>query len=520
MARTRQPRRAILNAQETQKQSTNQISAIVQQLRLKSDWVTKIADPEIRAKYCTEAVDQGLPLEAVEKALSILDTMAQCQLPVADNLQKNVSEGEESIEVVVVVGGTEFTTSIKILTADPDSMLNRMFRPPWLKPPTGEAIPLETVSNSPTVFAIILTYLEALANYQTNLCPNLHTLSSEDLALLRNDCDYLGLNRLTIALVIASADREKEIADEQEKAAADLSRIVNQVRELTEEKRRIEKRLAQLPDLIAQREAEAEKVKEARLVPETSWSGQAGEDLMINTSGQSWGRYTLVEVEGVLMAKPSTKTKRKLWPVGTDLIPLPEPAFYHPVSCEWQYPCEDTVSCQNLIPNSLAQSLERNLDTLLHQKALDLHPGSDGQVVDLIHPSLYPYINGVTVVTDEEELNSRCQEIEGDYCWLPSEFDVDSHGNVTIESYINNLDRNQYPSLYLDIAQTFQTMLPLFEKITSEPLRENKLQVIVKAAYYFIPPGETYFGESFSVCLSLSRSHLRSRIMACGRYAP
>jgi hypothetical protein len=547
MARTSQPKRSILKAQETQRQSTNQISAMVQQLRLKPDWVTKIADPTIRAKYCAEAVDQGLPLESVQKALSILDTMAQCQLPVVDPLKKNVSEGEEEVLVSVVVGGTEFPTSISILTADPDSMLTRMFRPPWLKPPTGEAIPLETASNSPHVFALILTYLQALANHQTNLCPNLNTLSSDDLASLCNDCDYLGLDRLSTAIAIANAEREKEIALQQEKAAKDLAASVSLLQSLIAEKARIEKRLTELPGLIARQEAETEKAKEARLIPASHWSGQPGEEVMINTSGTSWEQYTLVDVEGQLMAQPSNKCKKTYWPASRQKkgpIPLPGPAFYHSVSSKWDYPCDEgTVSCLNLIPHHLTQSLEKNLDSLLHQKALDLHPGSDGQVVDLIHPSLYPYINGVTTVTDEEEFN-RCEEIDGDYCWLPSEFDVDASGGVTIESYINNLDRSQHPSLYLDIAQVFQTMLPLFEDITGLSLTSKKLQVIVKAAYYFIPPGETYLGVcsslclqfsslislclslslslSVSLCLSLSLSVFvsLSRIVACGRHAP
>jgi hypothetical protein len=212
-------------------------------------------------------------------------------------------------------------------------------------------------------------------------------------------------------------------------------------------------------------------------------------------------------VEGQLMAQPSNKCKKTYWPASRQKkgpIPLPGPAFYHSVSSKWDYPCDEgTVSCLNLIPHHLTQSLEKNLDSLLHQKALDLHPGSDGQVVDLIHPSLYPYINGVTTVTDEEEFK-LCEEIDGDYCWLPSEFDVDASGCVTIESYINNLDRSQHPSLYLDIAQVFQTMLPLFEDITGLSLTSKKLQVIVKAAYYFIPPGETYLGVCSSLCLQFS----------------
>jgi hypothetical protein len=347
-----------------------------------------------------------------------------------------------------------------------------------------------------------------MANHQTNLCPDLYTLEADDLASLCNDCDYLGLDRLSTTIAIADAEREKEIAYQQEKAAEDLSACTSVLQSLIEEKARLEKRLTELPDLIAHQEAETEKAKEARLIPATHWSGRPGEDVRINTSGTRWEQYTLVDVEGQLMAQPSGECRRTYRFANRQPkapIPLPGPAFYHPVSSKWNYPCNEcTVSCLNLIPRSLTQSLERNLDSLLHQKALDLHPGSDGQVVDLIQPSLYPYIKGVTTVTDEEELK-RCEEIKGDYCWLPSEFDVDASGGVTIESYINNLDRSQHPTLYLDIAQVFQTMVPLFEDVTGFSLTSRKLQVIVKAAYYFIPPGETYQGTVlYILCLLLS----------------
>ena len=55
-----------------------------------------------------------------------------------------------------------------------------------------------------------------------------------------------------------------------------------------------------------------------------------------------------------------------------------------------------------VIPEELRLSLEKNLDALANKPNPDFHPGSDGQVQDLIHPSLFPYIKGVSSYRDSE----------------------------------------------------------------------------------------------------------------------
>lgn len=509
----RYSKKAILQEQQEKKQSINEIAGIVEQLRMKSDWMIKILNPELREKYCKEAVDQGISPESFEKALSILDAMAKCPPP-NGTIANAVVPDDENSDVTVVVGGTEFSTSIKVLTADSESMLHRMFRPPWLKPQNGEPIKIETISNSPVVFSHILTYLEALNANRTNLTSNISSLSPEDISFLQADCDYLGLKRLMISLMILNIDQEKEIQQAQEKAASDLYQVESQLKALIEEKKRIEKRLTELPDLISKCETSLEESQKKRLLPVTHWSPGPGDEVMINVSGKNWQKYKIVEEDGTFVAAMVDDNKRR-YSSGPKKMPLPEPAFYHPIFTERHHPCDGAVYCDRLFPQPLSRSLETHLDALLHEMPLDLHPGSEGQVVDLIHPSLFPYISGLTQVSDEEAF-SECESIEGDYCWLPSEFDVDESGNVTIESYINNLDRMKYSELYLDIAQVFQAMLPLYEEIMGTSLKSKKLQVIVKAAYYFIPPGEEY--EGFVFLLSFVADFC-CRFVACGGHA-
>eukprot|EP01102_Stenamoeba_stenopodia_P010701 TRINITY_DN3252_c0_g1_i6.p1 TRINITY_DN3252_c0_g1~~TRINITY_DN3252_c0_g1_i6.p1 ORF type:complete len:522 (-),score=151.80 TRINITY_DN3252_c0_g1_i6:364-1842(-) len=49
-----------------------------------------------------------------------------------------------------------------------------------------------------------------------------------------------------------------------------------------------------------------------------------------------------------------------------------------------------------LIPNRLQKRVERHLDKLAAAEEKDWHPGSEKMVLDLIHPSMYPYIKGVS----------------------------------------------------------------------------------------------------------------------------
>lgn len=115
----------------------------------------------------------------------------------------------------------------------------------------------------------------------------------------------------------------------------------------------------------------------------------------------------------------------------------------------------------------------------------DWHPGSDGLVLDLVHPSLYPIIYGRTVikgsgsdtptvlaapqlVPDDDE----CQFTSRRFQWLPSDFFVDHDGKVTLKSpYINNVHPLQHESLYSVIPEILQRAVPMFERVLSDDLR-------------------------------------------------
>ena len=121
----------------------------------------------------------------------------------------------------------------------------------------------------------------------------------------------------------------------------------------------------------------------------------------------------------------------------------------------------------------------------------DWHPGSNEQVLDLVHPSLFPLISGVSrrvattrvpwsglmgggggggdVVTFVVP-NDCCKEnapelysFSNKYQWLPAEFVVADDNTVSINSYISNLHPSVHTDLYHAIGDVFQECVPLLE---------------------------------------------------------
>jgi hypothetical protein len=155
---------------------------------------------------------------------------------------------------------------------------------------------------------------------------------------------------------------------------------------------------------------------------------------------------------------------------------------------------------QGLVSEELRQSIETQLDAIANAPEKDFHPNSDNKVQDLIHPSLFPYIEGESFVHPESKDKAAKlaysskgpgglggggfgrtwgRRVEtSKYQWMPAIYSVDSEKHSKIESYINNLDRSRYPQLYEDIAKVFDHFIPLFETVlVNEDFKDKKLQV-------------------------------------------
>jgi hypothetical protein len=136
-----------------------------------------------------------------------------------------------------------------------------------------------------------------------------------------------------------------------------------------------------------------------------------------------------------------------------------------------------------IIPEELHAKFKRMTESYastLPEK--DYHPGSNDQVVNLVHPSLFCLVYGKSMdmtgkliqfnapvpqkslyFGSEEDISQVWSEC---YQWLPSEFLVEEHGNVKIASYINSLPAST--GLYPIISQLFERAVPLFNKVLTD----------------------------------------------------
>ncbi|ODQ79766.1 hypothetical protein BABINDRAFT_62012 [Babjeviella inositovora NRRL Y-12698] len=127
----------------------------------------------------------------------------------------------------------------------------------------------------------------------------------------------------------------------------------------------------------------------------------------------------------------------------------------------------------------------------------DWHPNSNNQVLDLVHPSLYPLQYGLTPVLqsdgstkpapfDKDLIKSVKPQVENfgvseRFQWLPSIFKVNKSGEhlITIESYINNLHPVRCRSLYQPIGDIFARCVPGINSCLSRAVSTEYVRIDV-----------------------------------------
>lgn len=163
------------------------------------------------------------------------------------------------------------------------------------------------------------------------------------------------------------------------------------------------------------------------------------------------------------------------------------------------------VKSDLLISEQLANDLKRAVRPLLAvgDNEKDWHPNSDSKVLNLVHPSLYPLVNGRsrflasgniglencfefmgegTLTPPGEEIPSSAEEhgrsdwrTQENLCstrfqWLPSEirFVGDEGAEVKFTSYINNLHPVRHKELYRVIERMIEKSVPLWNDVLLE----------------------------------------------------
>ncbi|KAF7967158.1 hypothetical protein HWV62_35668 [Athelia sp. TMB] len=170
----------------------------------------------------------------------------------------------------------------------------------------------------------------------------------------------------------------------------------------------------------------------------------------------------------------------------------------------------DVVKSDHIVSEELRLALKSAVAPLEQVGAIhqDWHPGSDGMVLDLVHPSLFPVVYGITRILKDStvglhqgvELCGKGEvlpvppvpvipwtrayhtpdQFSTKFQWLPCqvEFTGDS-GKVKITSYINNLHPKENKALYDVIEKIIakaivlwnRTLDPLVVRFAKTPLR-------------------------------------------------
>ncbi|KAJ6544145.1 hypothetical protein B0H19DRAFT_1169749 [Mycena capillaripes] len=144
-----------------------------------------------------------------------------------------------------------------------------------------------------------------------------------------------------------------------------------------------------------------------------------------------------------------------------------------------------------LISNEVSDRLRAAVSKLedVPDDLKDWHPGSNNQVLDLVHPSLYCIVYGRTCHGDlthpvppaytpppNDSWFDWVTPVSEYSCWLPSDFSVDAtDGSIKLFSpYINNLHPTKHKAFYAVIESVLSSFVPLFERVLSQVNGQDK----------------------------------------------
>jgi Protein of unknown function (DUF4246) len=120
----------------------------------------------------------------------------------------------------------------------------------------------------------------------------------------------------------------------------------------------------------------------------------------------------------------------------------------------------------------------------------DWHPGSDGQVLDLVHPSLFCLVRGVSRPDDSPwpglgEGEAR-YALSDKFQWLPTDVEVSENGDAVFLSYVNNLHPVAHRELASVLPVLFGRMLPLFENVLTDLRHPRPVRIRAGAGSWYV----------------------------------
>lgn len=183
-----------------------------------------------------------------------------------------------------------------------------------------------------------------------------------------------------------------------------------------------------------------------------------------------------------------------------------------------------TYKSDILIPQSLKEELIACMRPLedVPENLKDWHPHSNNQVLDLVHPSLYPVVFGKTrlytnkslvpclphvgggeTVADASVIRKRYKRclweanvLSSQFQWLPTYFSIDpATKEVKFEGYINNLHPVQHKKLYFVLEKLMSICLPMFDRVLFDMKHPPRQRAICVSPNWYIEGKEEKEGE-------------------------
>ncbi|GGW98662.1 hypothetical protein GCM10010297_20580 [Streptomyces malachitofuscus] len=111
----------------------------------------------------------------------------------------------------------------------------------------------------------------------------------------------------------------------------------------------------------------------------------------------------------------------------------------------------------------------------------DWHPGSDGLVLDLVHPSLFCLVREVSGAPERAWRNPTNHyskyEFSERFQWLPTDVDVSDDGDVAFRSYVNNVHPEKHGALASVLPEVFARFRPLLENVLTDLRHPRPLRI-------------------------------------------
>ncbi|CAM5229436.1 hypothetical protein GCM10010329_79850 [Streptomyces spiroverticillatus] len=136
-----------------------------------------------------------------------------------------------------------------------------------------------------------------------------------------------------------------------------------------------------------------------------------------------------------------------------------------------------------LVEDGLRERLRAAVRVLeeVPEEEKDWHPGSDGQVLDLVHPSLFCLVQGVSGGPERAwqhpEVRGAQYEFSKRFQWLPTDVQVAEDGAVAFRSYVNNVHPVAHRELEAVLPELFGCLRPLWERVLTDLRHPRPLRI-------------------------------------------